>query len=146
MRSLRRMALLIALVALGLAPGLAEAPDSLAAEIGSLLDRQAQDWSRGDIDAFVSAYADDVVFVSPTGLTRGRQEVRDRYVKRYPDKSAMGTLSLEVVEAEALGNRGASVVARWTLSYPEKDALTGWTLLVLMRDESSWKILHDASM
>ena len=95
----------------------------------------------------MSAYAEDATFVSPTGLTRGRQAVLDRYRKRYPDKAAMGTLSLEVVEIRLVrGNAGASVVARWTLSYPEKPAAAGLTLLVLHPRGDAWVIVQDASM
>jgi uncharacterized protein (TIGR02246 family) len=115
--------------------------------VAAVLDRQTAAWNRGDLEAFVSAYAEDATFVSPTGLTRGRQAVLDRYRKRYPDKAAMGTLSLEVVEIRLVsGNTGASVVARWTLSYPEKLAASGLTLLVLHPRGTDWAIVQDASM
>ena len=115
--------------------------------VGAVLDRQTAAWNRGDLEGFVSAYAEDATFVSPTGLTRGRQAVLDRYRKRYPDKAAMGTLSLEVVEIRLVrGNAGASVVARWTLSYPEKPAASGLTLLVLHPRGDAWAIVQDASM
>jgi uncharacterized protein (TIGR02246 family) len=111
------------------------------------LERQTQAWNRGDLDGFVAVYAEDATFVSPSGLTRGRQAVLDRYRKRYPDKAAMGTLSLEVVEIRLVtGNAGASVVARWTLSYPEKPAASGLTLLVLHPRGTDWAIVQDASM
>jgi hypothetical protein len=88
--------------------------------------------------------------VSPTGLTRGRQAVLERYRKRYPDKAAMGTLTLEVLEDRVArgggGIQAASVVARWTLAYPDKPAATGLTLLVLHPRGASWAIVQDASM
>jgi len=129
-------------------------------ELAATLERQAQAWSRGDLEAFVSVYAEDAAFVSPTGLTRGRQAVLDRYRKRYPDKRAMGTLTLEVLEtrlawgiegsmlgdAVPSGIHGASVVARWTLAYPDKPAASGLTLLVLEPRGDAWVIVQDASM
>ena len=129
-------------------------------ELAATLERQAQAWSRGDLAAFVSVYAEDAAFVSPTGLTRGRQAVLDRYLKRYPDKAAMGTLTLEVLEtrlawgidgsmlgdAVPSGIHGASIVARWTLAYPDKPAATGLTLLVLEPRGDGWVIVQDASM
>jgi uncharacterized protein (TIGR02246 family) len=115
--------------------------------VAAVLDRQTAAWNRGDLEGFVSVYAEDATFVSPTGLTRGRPAVLDRYRKRYPDRAAMGTLSLEVVEIRlATGNAGASVVARWTLSYPEKPAASGLTLLVLHPRADGWAIVQDASM
>jgi len=128
--------------------------------VTDLLNMQAEAWSRGDLDTFCSVYADDAAFLSTTGLTRGRQEILDRYRRRYPDRSAMGTLSLELlefspargVEVSMLGDsrpgsiHGASVVARWTLSYPDRDAATGLTMLAMRRDGERWIIVHDASM
>ena len=114
--------------------------------IAAVIDRQVQAWNRGDVEAFVSVYAEDAVFVSPTGLTRGRQAVLDRYRKRYPDKAAMGTLALEIVETRVAATGAASVVARWSLAYPDKPAASGLTLLVLHRSGDRWLIVQDASM
>ena len=140
---------LLVAVLLGTAP-----PDPPAAArqaemekaIAAVIDRQVQAWNRGDLEAFVSVYAEDAAFVSPTGLTRGRQGVLDRYRKRYPDKAAMGTLALEIVETRLAGTDGASVVARWSLAYPDKPAASGLTLLVLHRSGDRWLIVQDASM
>ena len=61
-------------------------------EVLSLIQAQAAAWNRGDLEAFCGVYADDAVFVSPTGVTKGRAEVLARYRKRYPDQKAMGQL------------------------------------------------------
>jgi ketosteroid isomerase-like protein len=37
-------------------------------EVLALLERQSGAWSRGDLDAFCSVYADDAVFLSPRSL------------------------------------------------------------------------------
>lgn len=125
--------------------------DAVRAAVAAVLERQSAAWNRGDLEAFVSVYAEDATFVSPTGLTRGRQAVLDRYRKRYPGKAAMGTLSLEVLEDRIArgpdgGVQAASVVARWTLAYPDKPAATGHTLLVLHPHGGTWAIVQDASM
>ena len=129
-------------------------------EIGELLAKQAADWTKGDLDAFTAAYADDAVFVADDGVTHGREHVLARYRKRYPDGSAMGALTFEVVEVRDLwgqevtplgdatpGNvHAASVVARWTLRRPGAADASGHTLLVLHRSLGAWRIVHDASM
>lgn len=138
--------------------------EEAAAEVAALLAEQAAAWSRGDLAAFTAVYADDAVFVSPTGLTRGRAEVLARYRRRYPDGAAMGQLALEVVDLRALAGtevsllgdarpgrvHAVSVVARWTLAYPPgsgRDEATGLTLLVLQpRRGGGWEIAQDASM
>ena len=114
--------------------------------MAAVIERQVQAWNRGDLEGFVSVYADDAAFVPPTGLTRGRQAVLDRYRTRYPDKAAMGTLALEIVETRLAGAGSASVVARWSLAYPGKPTGSGLTLLVFHRSGDRWLIVQDASM
>ena len=131
--------------------------------VETLLKTQSEAWNRGDLDAFTAVYAEDASFVSPAGLTQGRQQVLERYRRRYPDKKAMGTLTLEVqemrpvqgTEVTPLGDarpgrvHGLSVVARWRLAYPDqpdKKTAEGLTLLVLRRQGDTWEIVQDASM
>jgi uncharacterized protein (TIGR02246 family) len=138
------LTVLLAVAPVDVAPD--PAAETIPKAVKAVLDRQVQAWNRGDLEGFVSVYAEDAAFVSPTGLTRGRQGVLDRYRKRYPDKAAMGTLSLEVLETRLMDVHGASVVARWTLAYPDKPAASGLTLLVLRPRGDGWAIVQDASM
>jgi uncharacterized protein (TIGR02246 family) len=130
------------------------------AAVRALLEEQAEDWNRGDLEAFCSVYADSALFVSTSGSTHGREAVLTRYRKRYPDRAAMGTLSFEViaidfdtgVEVTMLGDavpsaiHGATLTARWKLAFPGKDTATGITVLHLRWLGGAWEIVHDASM
>lgn len=121
---------------------------------------QVEAWNRGDLPAFVGLYAEDATFVSPSGVARGRDQVLERYLKKYPDRTAMGTLLLEIAEVRlAEGDEvslfgdtvpsrvhGVSVVGRWTLSWPDRPAASGQTLLVLRPRSETWEIVQDASM
>jgi uncharacterized protein (TIGR02246 family) len=129
-------------------------------EIGQLLERQSADWSRGDLEAFCSVYAEDAVFISTRGVSRGRQALLARYRRNYPDARAMGHLTLQVLELRPLwgpevtplgdatpGNvHTATVVARWTLAREGQEEASGHTMLVLQRGPDGWKIVQDASM
>jgi len=129
-------------------------------EVTSLLAEQAAAWTRGDLEAFCSVYAEDAVFVSPTGLTRGRQQVLARYRQRYPGREAMGALTLEVqemrpawgTEVSLLGDavpgrvQSMGIVARWTLKRESQPDASGLTLLVLRPRGEGWEIVQDASM
>jgi uncharacterized protein (TIGR02246 family) len=141
--------------------GAERAAEKAAQEVRDLLLKQAEAWNRGDLPAFTSAYAEDAVFVTPNGITRGRDAVLARYQARYPTKDAMGTLSFvfeEVrasagVEVTLLGDSApgrphtATVVARWTLTYPGKPAAAGWTLIAFeRRPPGGWFVVRDASM
>jgi len=119
-------------------------------EIEELMTAQDAAWNRGDLEGFCASYTEDTVFIAPSGLRRGRSEVLARYRERYPDRAAQGDLSIEVLEFATLGADAATVVGRWTLTFPDqpdKETATGLTLLVFVRDAAGeWKILRDASM
>jgi len=117
-----------------------------AREIGRLLHDQAAAWNRGDLESFCAVYADDATFISPSGSTTGRQAVLARYRKKYVDKQGMGSLSLDIQEVRSLHPASASVVARWTLTWPDKPKAEGLTLLVLTQTPDGWRIVQDASM
>ncbi len=121
------------------------APASGADAVKALITTQGEAWNRGDLPAFCSVYADDAVFVSPSGVTRGRQAVLERYQKRYPDKKAMGTLSFEFVETREQKDT-VTLVAKWMLAYPQKPTASGHTLLVFHKKGDTWLIVQDASM
>lgn len=129
--------------------------------VRTLLADQSAAWSRGDLDAFCSVYAADTLFISPTGLTRGREAVLARYKARYPTNAEMGTLTLTIEELRPVWGpevsmlddsvpsriHGVSVAARWSLRrLAKQDELSGWTLLVLHRIGREWRIIQDASM
>jgi len=143
----RTFATLFALLSVVTGPALAGDAENAVA----VLQTQVGAWNRGDLAAFCEVYVDDTTFLSPSGITRGRQAVLDRYRQRYPDKAAMGTLALDPIETRAVSARdpgsalAVSVAARWTLSYPDKPAASGLTLLVLHLKGDRWQIVQDAS-
>ncbi len=121
-----------------------------AARARTLLETQAAAWNRGDLEAFCSVYAEDALFLTAFGLTKGRAEVLARYRTRYPDAAARGTLSFAVLSVDRLAGspseEAIAVVARWTISHPDRPPATGLTLLNLVRSGAGWRIVHDASM
>jgi peptidoglycan/xylan/chitin deacetylase (PgdA/CDA1 family)/ketosteroid isomerase-like protein len=128
--------------------------------VARLLDAQAAAWTRGDLEAFCAAYAEDAAFVTQDGLTRGRQAVLDRYRQRYPDGRAMGKLTFELlelrpawgVEVSLLGDaapsriHSTSLIARWTLKREGRPDASGLTMLVLRPRGDDWEIVEDASL
>jgi peptidoglycan/xylan/chitin deacetylase (PgdA/CDA1 family)/ketosteroid isomerase-like protein len=137
-------------------------------DVAKLIAQQAAAWNRGDLETFTSCYHEDAVFISSSGLTSGREELLQRYRRRYPDRQAMGHLTLEIleihllsgIEVSVLGDsrpgaiHGLSVAARWSLSgmsgagdSGEERApdTSGMTLLVFQKCKGKWEIVHDAS-
>ncbi len=134
--------------------------EEAGAQVAAVLDEQIEAWNRGDLEGFCSHYAADALFLSPVGMVRGRRAVLDRYRSRYGQGTGMGALSLEILETRPamglersmLGDaapgsvQGVSVAARWRLEYPDKEPVSGLTLLVFGRIEGRWMIVQDASM
>ncbi len=132
----------------------------VTAAVKETLATQVGAWNGGDLDAFAAVYAADATFVSPTGLTQGRDALVAHYRQRYPDRAAMGTLAFDVDEVrlqegdevslfgDTVPSRvhGVTVVARWTLRYADRPPATGRTLLVLRPRGRGWEIVQDASM
>ena len=133
-----------ALVAVWLLAAVAPAGDP-AREASAVLDAQIAAWNLGDLEGFCALYSEDAVFASTTGLHRGRAEVLERYRKRYPSRADMGTLAFEKEDVRANAD-AVSIVARWRLSYPDKPAANGLTLVVLRRTKDGWRLVQDASM
>jgi uncharacterized protein (TIGR02246 family) len=139
--------------------GQERAAEQARTAVTDLLTTQAAAWTRGDLAGFVSVYGDDAVFVSDQGLTRGRAALLERYRKRYPDRAAMGALTLEVLDlhpssgmafspgGEALpaAQQAVTVIARWTLKREGQPEATGFTMLVLEPQRGSWRIVRDSS-
>jgi len=140
--------------ALLVATAVPSAPDaSPGKQVETLLLAQAEAWNRGDMAAFCSVYVDDTLFVTPSGVTRGRKAVQERYEKRYPDAATRGTLSFEFIEVKAFPEGAAkpaavSLAARWKITYQEKEKppAQGYTLLTFRPRGDSWAIVQDASM
>ncbi len=115
-------------------------------EIRTILDRQAADWNRGDLDAFMIGYweSDKLQFIGSSGVTYGWQATLDNYKRGYPDKSAMGQLSFDIISVDKLSRKSYMVVGKFTL-VREKDTPTGHFLLVWKKIKGEWVIIADHS-
>lgn len=127
---------------------------AVRADLQAFLEHQAADWTAGDLEGFCAVYAEDAVFISPSGKTVGRQAIFDRYTQRYREGGAeMGALTLAIEDVRlSAGGSMASIAMRWTLVWQGKDPATGLSLISLVRRSPSggegptWQIVQDASM
>ena len=84
--------------------------------IRAVLDKQVEDWNRGNIPAFVQTYAESCTFVGKT-VVEGRAGVEARYRQNYPTAAAMGHLTFTDFENKAdrrsrrIGHRAVSFAA-----------------------------------
>lgn len=112
--------------------------------IFKLLAEQEHAWNRGDIRGFMAAYekSDTLRFASGGTITRGWQPTLDRYLQRYPDQAAMGTLRFKVHEVDLLAPDAAVVFGRWELTRAA-DKPWGLFTLVMKKDADGWRIASD---
>jgi len=120
-----------------------QSPNSVS-QIQSVLSAQQDAWNRGDIDAFMNGYArsPSPVFVSDDEVQRGWDTVRERYKKKYSDRTKMGTLTFSEIEVNPLSADSAVVLGRWRLQRAN-DQPHGRFTLIFKRLPEGWRIVHD---
>src|SRR5215469_6600320 len=110
LRPMQRILLIVMVLATMSFFALAQsASDSHAADrdaITQLLTNQVDNWNKGDIDSFMTAYwnSPDLTFSGIGGTQRGYDAVYTRYKKSYPDRSTMGQLDFSDLEFHFTGN------------------------------------------
>lgn len=111
--------------------------------IRRVLVQQDQAWNRGDIDTFMSGYwnSPQLSFSSGGRVTKGWQQTKDNYHKRYPNRAAMGHLTFDDLEISILEPGVALVLGRWHL---DRDKPIGGAFsLVFRKINRQWLIVHD---
>lgn len=112
--------------------------------IRAVLEAQAAAWNRGDIESYMEGYEQSpkTEFVGGDSITRGWQEVLDRYKKRYDTREKMGTLTFSDLEITVLSTDAALVLGRWRLKRANDEPHGTFTLL-FRKTKGGWKIVHD---
>jgi len=125
-------------------PGFALAAPDESAAIRAVIDKQAVAWNRGDIDAFMTAYASSstTTFVSGDEVTQGWQTVHDRYAKKYDNREKMGTLTFSDLTITPLCGDTAIVLGSWRMKRKSDEPHGKFTLLFRKLPEG-WRIVLD---
>jgi uncharacterized protein (TIGR02246 family) len=121
--------------------------DSAHTEIIKMMERSAQSWNRGDLNAFVADY-DSVMaatFVQKNGVVRGRPAIREIYAPRFAPGGKRDSLSFENIEVDLLAPDAANVIAFYRLMRGDSTTSRGPTSLVMRKRNGAWKISHDHS-
>ena len=105
---------------------------------------QEHAWNTGDIPAFMEGYwkSDSLTFVSTRGMTFGWQNTLDNYIKGYPDRTAMGKLSFDILRMKAMGKKAAHVIGKWYLKREIGD-IGGHFTLIWRKIGGKWVIVAD---
>ncbi len=117
-----------------------------AATARSVLDAQVEAWNRGDLDGFMATYwrSPDLVFCSGATVTRGWDETRARYRRRYQSEGhEMGRLRFDGLELIPLGADAALARGAWRLHMTDGKEPNGLFTLLLRRIDGAWRIVYD---
>ena len=114
------------------------------AAIRTVLEAQAAAWNRGDVEAYMDGYehSPNTEFVGGDSITRGWQEVLNRYKQRYDTREKMGMLTFSDLEITVLSNDAALVLGRWRLKRASDEPHGTFTLL-FRKTKAGWRIVHD---
>ena len=117
-------------------------------EILAVVLRSAEDWSRGDLDAYMESYEDspETTFMGAE-IARGRDSVAARYRRVYPTRRQMGKVGFSNLEVRQLAPDLAIVTGKFLL---ERDTDAGGNgngifTLVMRRGPAGWRAIHDHS-
>ena len=130
-------------------PFQAQHPDASAAPdkaIPALLARQAEDWNRGNLEAFATGYKNspDILFIGST-VRRGYAGMLAGYKTSFGSREAMGTLSFSQLEVQPLDEHFATTTGHFHLQRTAAGGgdLNGHFLLVVEKTAAGWKIVRD---
>ena len=140
---------LLCLAVFTLTPAFAQtAPSriSSAQAIITVLDKSAEDWNRGDLDAFATSYKNspDILFMGRI-IRHGYVQMLEGYRAGYPTAAKMGHLTFSQLETQPLDENFATVTGDFHLERTPADGgnADGYFLLVMERTPIGWKLIRD---
>ncbi len=112
--------------------------------IRDLLQKQQEDWNRGNIEAFMQGYwqSDSLMFIGSSGVTYGFRNTWERYKKNYDSRDKMGELKFDLLHVNRLANDVYMVVGKWHLKRTVGD-VGGIYTLILRKISGKWVITSD---
>ena len=143
---MNRLALVL-LLCMPLAAVAQSAPTETQA-ILTVLNKSADDWNHGDLDAFATSYKNspDILFMGRT-IQHGYAQMLARYKSAYPTSDAMGNLSFTQLDVQPLDAHFATVTGNFHLERTAAGGgnANGYFLLVVEKTPDGWKIIRDST-
>ena len=121
-------------------PGMPEA-------VAVTMQRQQDAWNKADLVGFMEGYlpSDSLMFIGKTGVTYGHEATLQRYMKGYPDASAMGTLTFQNLQWISLGDNAGWLMGKWALKKEAQEDAAGMYTLLWRKMDGTWLIVADHS-
>lgn len=114
--------------------------------VRKILSEQTQSWNKGDITGFMKGYwqNDSLVFIGQSGITYGWNSTLVKYKEHYPDTTAMGKLSFDILLVKRLSFQYFHVMGKWHLQRSQGN-LDGQFTLLFKKIKGVWVIISDHS-
>lgn len=115
-------------------------------EIATRLHQSAAAWNTGSVEKFMEDYwhSDSVMYIGKSGVTYGYDNILNNYRKSFPDTTAMGKLSFDLIHVKELSPEYVFVVGKYTVKLPNGSA-SGHFTLVWKKINGKWLIISDHS-
>ncbi|MGC2400674.1 MAG: nuclear transport factor 2 family protein [Acidobacteriaceae bacterium] len=143
---MKRFGLLLAFALL--ATGHSWPQPSTQAAIQQLLHKQAEDWNRGDVNAFMTSYENSpaTTFVGEK-VEYGYATILERYKRVYATPAAMGKLTFSNLAIRILDSNYAAATGNFHLDRTSAGGgnADGIFSLLFKKGHSGWKIILDHS-
>jgi uncharacterized protein (TIGR02246 family) len=121
-------------------------PAADAAAIRAVFDTTAAGWNRGDLSAYIFAYAPSATAMGRTGLVHGpagiEQQMREGFWK---SGRPLQQLRYDHLEIRPLGADHALATGQYILSGGGTTDRTGWFTTIWERTSAGWRMIHDHS-
>lgn len=114
--------------------------------IRQVMNMQTNAWNKGNIEEFMKTYwmSDSLVFIGKSGPKYGYQTTLDNYKKSYPDTTAMGKLTFDLLHVNKLSPQYYHVTGKWSLQRSIGN-LGGYFTLLFKKFKNQWLIVSDHS-
>ena len=124
------------------------ADPTASSKILAVMQKSADDWNRGDLQAFASSYKNspDILLIGKT-IDRGYDSMLQTYRTYYGTKEKMGVLTYSELEVQPLDDKFATATGRFHLERTAAGGgnADGFYLLVFEKTPQGWKIIRDDS-
>ena len=114
-------------------------------DIAQLLRASAAGWNNGNIDLFLTMYADHATFAREADFVTGKIAIAQLFLPDFAPDAKRPTMAFEDIDITSLGPDAALVRALTHQKNGRKTVFLGTTTLIFHRIESKWRVIHDHS-
>lgn len=116
------------------------------AAIRAELQRTADGWNAGNLDAYLASYDDSIVSRGRDGFVRGKAAAAEVMKNGFwKTGKPLQKLRYENLDIRMLGRDHALMTGQFVLSGAERPEQTGWFTTVWKKTPAGWRMIHDHS-